>query len=377
MGRPPERGQGSARVSRRFAAGLAAVASMACAQNISPLRPTVDSDAIVHLPGFSIPFSSLLSAQAKESFVDRASHPLPWHEDDIPRTRREIYEQFHKPLLDRLNRLFAVTITPAIIGGVQTDVVRPKEGVAYQNRSRVLINLHGGGFEVGAHYGGQIESIPIAALGRIEVVTVDYREGPENRFPAASEDVAAVYGALLKNHNAHDIGIYGCSAGGILTAEALAWFQQHHLPRPGAAGIFGAGASAESLGDSIYIGTLLSGAVLDADAASRPPVAYFGSADTRDPLVSPLRSPSILAKFPPVMIITSTRDPELSSAVYTHTQLVKAGVDADLHVWEGAAHCFFYWPDPPESNEAWRVIVDFFSRHLGEANVNAHRLVAR
>ena len=35
--------------------------------------------------------------------------------------------------------------------------------------------------------------MPISALMHIKVVTVDYREGPDNKFPTASEDVASVY----------------------------------------------------------------------------------------------------------------------------------------------------------------------------------------
>jgi len=65
------------------------------------------------------------------------------------------------------------------------------------------------------------------------------------------------------------------------------------------------------------------------------------------------------------LIITGTRGFEMSSALYTHTQLVKLGADADLHVWEGLFHGFFYNPDVPESREAYDVIVKFFDKHLG------------
>ena len=68
--------------------------------------------------------------------------------------------------------------------------------------------------------------MPVAVLGRIKVVSLDYREGPKYRFPAASEDVAAAYRELLKTYRAEDIGIYGCSAGGMLTGMSVAWFQK-------------------------------------------------------------------------------------------------------------------------------------------------------
>ncbi len=73
-----------------------------------------------------------------------------------------------------------------------------------------------------------------------------------------------------------------------------------------------------------------------------------------------------MAKFPPTLIITATRGFEMSGALYTHTQLVKLGVDAELHVWEALFHGFFYNPDVPESRDCYDVIVKFFDRHLGK-----------
>jgi acetyl esterase/lipase len=84
-----------------------------------------------------------------------------------------------------------------------------------------------------------------------------------------------------------------------------------------------------------------------------------------DPLVAPASSREVLAKFPPTLIVTGTRAFELSSAVHTHGELVKQGVEADLHVWEGMFHGFFYNVDVPESRDCYDVIVKFFDRHLG------------
>ena len=66
---------------------------------------------------------------------------------------------------------------------------------------------------------------------------------------------------------------------------------------------------------------------------------YFSEASTADPLVLPINSSDVLAKFPPV--------------------------ETELHIWDGMWHAFFIDPDLPESNEVYRVIVKFFDRHLG------------
>ena len=55
---------------------------------------------------------------------------------------------------------------------------------------------------------------------------------------------------------------------------------------------------------------------------------------------------------------------DLSGAVNTHRELVKAGVEADLHVWDGLGHAFFYDSSLPESREAFQVQAAFFRKHL-------------
>ena len=79
---------------------------------------------------------------------------------------------------------------------------------------------------------------------------------------------------------------------------------------------------------------------------------YLSQADPNDPLVAPINSPAVLAKFPPTLILTATRSSDMSGAIYTHGQLVKLGVEAELHMWDGLPSAFFYNPGIPESKEA-------------------------
>lgn len=201
---------------------------------------------------------------------------------------------------------------------------------------------------------------------RIKVISVDYREGPDNKFPAASEDVASVYRELLKSYDPQSIGIYGCSAGGMLTAMSLAWFQTHGLPTPGAVGIYCASAGSFG-GDATYIASPFGEARMP---VSRPPgqsqLGYFSGADMKDPLVSPINSPEMLAKFPPTLLITGTRDFAMSGTLYTDNELAKRGVKVELHVWDGLFHGFFYNADVPESRDAFAVMIKFFDKHLSK-----------
>lgn len=321
----------------------------------------VEANGTVQVPAEPVPLSSFLSPAAK-TYMTEHLHQMQ---------RPELIEQvrgvprFMQPFLDRDKGLFADSSTDEKIGGVHVYVYVPKAGIAARNQNRVLINLHGGGFS-GCWPGcAELESMPISALMRIKVITVDYREGPEYKFPSASDDVASLYKAVLKNYDAKNIGIYGCSAGGMLTAESEAWFQTHSLPSPGAIGIYCAGAGGFG-GDSLYMASPTGEARMGrAQDKGAPQISYFSGTKSTDPLVAPLNSPQILAKFPPTLIITADRDIAMSDAIYTHEQLVKQGVDAELHVWEGLFHGFFYNPDVPESRDAFNVMIQFFDRHLG------------
>ena len=336
--------------------------SQAASEGKKPPTVIVQGDGTVELPAESVPVSRFLTPEAKAYLVqhlhDMQDSNMTYADKGVPR--------FMAPYIERQKALFAVKLDDQKIAGVHAYVYTPTAGVAPANQHRVLVNLHGGGFS-GCWPGcAELESRPIAAQAGIKVVSLDYRQGPENKFPAASEDVASVYSELLKTYKPENIGIYGCSAGGMLTAESVAWFLKHNLPRPGAIGLFCASAG-EFGGDAAYTSTPLGEGRLmpEMREGGITGLGYFKGADPKDPLVAPIHSTEMLAKFPATLIITGTRAFEMSSAVYTHTQLVKLGVEAELHVWEGMFHGFFYNPDVPESREAYDVIVKFFDKHLG------------
>jgi len=358
-------------------AAVAAAAVVAITLGTSALcqdsRPSIfDVDGAVHIPAMTVPASPLSSAEARASLAALANSSIPTTRrptrDEIAAVQREDAAFFETWAATKA-ATSGVTVTATTIGGVNTDVFAPQGGVAARNRDRVLINLHGGGFFRGWRHYSVLESVPVSAKGGFKVVSVDYRQAPDHHFPAASEDVAAVYKALLKTYKPQNIGIYGCSAGGILTFEALAWFQLHGLPRPGAIGIMGAGGMAEVAGDSLFAAQALSGRALPEGAVPHRGLdllnLYFDTGSPRDAAQSPAYYPEILQKFPPSLILNATRDLTMSDATFTHRALVRAGASSELHIWDGVGHCFEYDPRLPESQEAHQLLVQFFDRHLG------------
>lgn len=332
----------------------------------APITLAAEPSAEVTIPAITVPFSVYASPEAERHYAALMGEVRPSFGADVL-AAREYNDQWNARQVEHALEIYNVTIRAEVMGGVQTDVVMPANGISPQNRNRILINLHGGAFAWGARYGGQAESIPLAALGRVQVVTVDYREGPEYHFPAASEDIAAVYRALLKRYRPENIGIYGCSAGGILTAEAVAWFQRHGLPRPGAISLMCSGAG-DFDGDSAFLAPVLSGdkPVSSESARLRPSMLpYFQGVDTSDPLVEPFNSEMVLKGFPPTLLISGSRDFALSSAFATDNKLASLGVETELRVWDGMGHAFMVIPELPEARAAYQAAATFFDKHLG------------
>jgi epsilon-lactone hydrolase len=320
------------------------------------------------VPAMTVPLSGYLSPRATEAIITRDEWDLngftaPGGDANAQVESKDLQascaSHSRQIIEGRLNKQYPATIEHRTIGGVPADIVTPKNGIAERNRNRVLINMHGGGF-IGKCPDGLLEAMPVAGTGRIKVITVDYREAPEAKFPAASEDVAAVYRELLKSYPPENIGLYGCSAGGVLAGQATAWIITHRLPRPGAIGVFCAGLG-EWGGDSMYTARFLPSNPV---AGILHLMTYAKDIDPADPTMYPANHPALLAKFPPVLFVTATRDMAMSVAVYSHNQLAKAGVESELRVWDGLGHAFIL-DDLPEAREANSVIASFFDRRLG------------
>jgi acetyl esterase/lipase len=254
------------------------------------------------------------------------------------------------------------SIESQTIAGVPVRVLTPLT-IPAGKTDRVLINLHGGGFNSDA--GSLTESIPIANLSQTCVIAVLYRLAPEHPYPAALEDAIEVYKEVLMTHKPQNVAIYGTSAGAVLTAEVAAKLKQLGLPQPGALGIFSGSGDFSRQGDSRALFTLagLSGHMDPPSQTDGMPNAYLAGQSATDPVISPLFSD--LHGLPPTLFVTSERDLLLSGTAILHRAYLKAGVDAQMVVFEGLGHAFWNDPQLPESAEANGIMAAFFDKHLG------------
>ncbi|HEX3469648.1 MAG TPA: alpha/beta hydrolase, partial [Silvibacterium sp.] len=227
---------------------LCLAASVAAAQTTAQTAPQkdssyIDSSGTAHVTRV-VPVPKTISPEAQKSLSRVIS------DADVPQSlaqRRSGTDAWQARAGAASKAIYPVNISDSAYGGVPVRIVTPLT-VPPANSNRVLICVHGGGFN--SDSGSLTETIPIANLTESKVVSILYRLAPEHPFPAAVDDTVAVYKELLKSYKPKNIALYGTSAGAILTAETAVRLKQLGLPLPGALGVFSGLGDFSRYGDS-------------------------------------------------------------------------------------------------------------------------------
>jgi epsilon-lactone hydrolase len=229
---------------------------------------------------------------------------------------------------------------------------------------RVLLFLHGGGFELGSvRSDGELA----ARLGRasgMRVLFPEYRLAPEHPFPAAVDDVLAAWRWLRTDQalGASTIAVAGDSAGGGLAVALLVALRDAGEALPAAAVLMSPTVDLTSSGDSMTERA-------DQDPVSTPAMLrkfaseYLAGADPKSPLASPLFAS--LAGLPPLLVLAGTADVLLSDAERLSAAAAQAGVDVTLRVGEGLPHVYPIMLGTPEAAEATGQIGQFLRDRVG------------
>jgi acetyl esterase/lipase len=150
----------------------------------------------------------------------------------------------------------------------------------------------------------------------------------------------------------------------VLTAQAAVRARQLGLPLPGALGFFSGTVDLARIADTEAMYSMGGFAPLVIPIATQ---AKFYLADNKldDPVMSPAYAD--LKGFPPTLLMVGTRDFFLSATSNFHRDLLRAGVDADLVVFDAMPHVHWMIPGLPETDEA----LDIQARYLAQ-KVNAN-----
>lgn len=340
----------------------------------------VRADGSVMINNATIPLSGLMSDGSKQVLMRAAATEGPGAPVPFPNGSqtlaelRQVYNENLKPNVAHMREKFPVDIEETTIDGISVAIVTPRGGVPARNRHRLMLNGPGGGFRTGVRGNGLLISIPVAATLGVKVVSILYRQGPEYQFPAASEDLLKVWNHYTRTYKPRNIGMVGCSAGGMLVAETTAMLIKAGRPTPGVLGVYCSGLGSAGAGDSQFYSSLAITSVRAATARAGAPASttapapernYFTGVDLNQFIVNPTLDDQLLAKFPPTIFFTATRDMAMSSSAYSHWKLLRLDIDSELMIFDGLYHGFMTNPDFPEAQEGYKIAAKFYDRHLG------------
>lgn len=206
----------------------------------------------------------------------------------------------------------------------------------------LLVYFHGGGWTIGDLDTHDVVCRTLANNARCAVIAVDYRTGPEHKFPAAVEDCVAatrwVAGqAAALDIDAARIAVGGDSAGGNLAAVVAITLRDAGGPPL----VFQAlvyPATDQRL-DSASHASFGEGYLLTRNNMLWFRDNYLSPGDYDDWRASPIRAAD-LGRLPPAHIITAGYDPLLDEGRAYSDRLVAAGVPVLYECFEGMAHGF-------------------------------------
>ncbi len=223
---------------------------------------------------------------------------------------------------------------------------------------RVLLFLHGGGYELGSVRSDGELAVRLGRAGGMRMLFPEYRLAPEHPFPAAIDDVLAAWRWLRADQglSARSMAVAGDSAGGGLAVALLVALRDAGEDLPAAATLMSPTVDLTSSGLSMTERA-------DQDPISTPAMLrqfaadYLAGADPRTPLASPLFA--ALAGLPPLLIQVGTADLLLSDAERLAAAATEAGVDVTLQVGEGLPHVYQLLLGTPEAAAATEQIGKF------------------
>jgi epsilon-lactone hydrolase len=253
-----------------------------------------------------------------------------------------------------------VLVTEVTAGGVTAHWLAAPGADA----GRVLLFLHGGGFEFGSvRSDGELAS-RLGRAGGMRVLFPEYRLAPEHHFPAAIDDAVAAYRWLRVDQGrpASSIAVAGDSAGGGLAVALLVAIRDAGEALPAAAVLMSPTVDLTSSGASMT-------ERVDQDPISTPVMLrqfaadYLAGADPRTPLASPLFAP--LAGLPPLLVLVGTADLLLSDSERLAAAADQAGVDVTLEIGEDLPHVYPLMLGTPEAAEATEEVGKFLRARVG------------
>jgi acetyl esterase/lipase len=207
----------------------------------------------------------------------------------------------------------------------------------------VVVYFHGGGWVIADANVYDATPRALVNLAHCMVVSVNYRRGPEHKFPAAHDDANAAYEWVLKNAasihgDASKVAVAGESAGGNLAITVAMNARDKNMQLPvyivSVYPVAGGDTSTPSYQENA-----------NAKPLNKAMMEWFfknylrSDADRNDPRIDLVHAD--LKGLPPTTVITDQIDPLRSEGQMLADRLRDAGVRVDARTYDGVTHEFF------------------------------------
>ncbi|HVB94615.1 MAG TPA: alpha/beta hydrolase [Acidimicrobiales bacterium] len=257
-----------------------------------------------------------------------------------------------------------VSVETAELGGRPAEWLAP-DGVG---RDAAVLYLHGGGYCSGSLDSHRDLAARIGIASGCAVVTLAYRLGPEDPFPAAVDDAVAAYRQLVADGIPPErLAVAGDSAGGGLTVALLLALRARGIPQPAAAVCLSPWVDLTQSAPS-YQGLVDSDPMLSREALDDLADAYLAGTDPRAELASPLFAAD-LSGLAPLRIEVGANEVLLDDATRLAERATAAGNQVTLTVWPEMIHVFQAFPGVilPETDLSVAGIGEFVAGRLSRA----------
>ncbi len=296
-----------------------------------------------------------------QKLMDLGARPV--HTLDVPAARAQptpadavkaVLEDMGKPTTPEPAKTKDIKVAGAA-GELDARVYWP-DGATAGEALPLIVYFHGGGWVIADLDVYDASPRALANQAKAVVVSVHYRQGPEDKFPAAHDDAVAAFKDIVTRSgewsaDAERLALAGESAGGNLALNVAISARDQALTAPDAViavyPVAGSDLNTQSYIDNQnavplgkadiewFVGHYLN----SMDDAEDPRIDIVGGAD--------------LANLPPVTIIAAEIDPLNTEGMTLRDKLDAAGNDVTYQNWNGVTHEFFGMAAVvPEAKEA-------------------------
>jgi acetyl esterase/lipase len=287
-------------------------------------------------PEMQVVIEKLISFNGKpvETLSAKEARMQPTPADAVMAVMKDNNIPMPAPMCDTMGKEI-----PVSGGTIHARIYKPKSGSNFP----VIVYFHGGGFVIAT-----IDTYNSSAQALCEqegaiVVSVEYRKGPEYKFPTAHNDCFAAYKWTLKNaaswgEDSKKVAVVGESAGGNLAANVCIMARDKGIMMP-VAEVLVYPIANNNMNTPSYIKNA------NAKPLNKPMMMWFvkkytsNTAEAADPRLALVNAN--LKGLPPTTIITAEIDPLHDDGEMLAKKLKDAGVKTEYKNYDGVTHEFF------------------------------------